>query len=189
LCSQFQTLAKVTRCKSDHTVDKYLGYLEEAFLLFSLRRFSFKVREQVGANRKIYCIDNGLVTSASFRFSADRGELYENLVAVALHKRQIQGQARVFFWKNPQQEEVDFVVKEGLAVRQLIQVCVQVQDPKMREREVRALLKAGEELKCQNLMVLTDATEAEEEVSWHGFQGHVKFALLWKWLLSDGHCS
>ena len=181
-----RTLAKVTRCKSDHTVDKYLGYLEEAFLFFSLRRFSFKVREQVGANKKIYCIDNGLVTSASFRFSADRGKLYENLVAVALHKHQIQGQAQVFFWKNPQQEEVDFVVKEGLAVTQLVQVCAHVQDPKTREREVRALLKAGEDLKCKNLTVLTDATEAEEEVNWHGFQGHVKFVPLWKWLLKNG---
>ena len=56
-------LATVTGSKSVHTVAKYIGYLEEAFLFFSVPRFSFKVREQVVANRKIYCIDNGLITA------------------------------------------------------------------------------------------------------------------------------
>jgi predicted AAA+ superfamily ATPase len=35
-------------------------------------------------------------------------------VAVALRKREIGGALSVFYWKNPQNEEVDFVVKEGL---------------------------------------------------------------------------
>ena len=46
-------LTTVTRCRSVHTVAKYIGHLEEAFLFFSLPRFSYKVREQAAANRKI----------------------------------------------------------------------------------------------------------------------------------------
>ena len=36
-------LTAVTRCRSVHTVAKYIGHLEEAFLFFSLPRFSSKV--------------------------------------------------------------------------------------------------------------------------------------------------
>jgi predicted AAA+ superfamily ATPase len=79
-------LSGVTNCRSVHTVDKYIRYLQEAYLVFSLPRFSFKVKDQAGQNKKIYCTDNGLAVAAGFRFSADRGALYENLVAVALKK-------------------------------------------------------------------------------------------------------
>ena len=45
-------LTTVTRCKSVHTVAKYIGYLEEAFLFFSLPRFSFKAREKDHDDRR-----------------------------------------------------------------------------------------------------------------------------------------
>ena len=79
---------------------KYIGCLEEAFLFFSLSRFSFKAREQVAANRKIYCIDNGMITARGVLFSADTGRLVENLVAVALRKRALDGACELFFWKD-----------------------------------------------------------------------------------------
>ena len=50
----YNTLSKVTKCKSVHTVEKYLNYLEEAFIFFRLNRFSFKVKEQLTFNKKIY---------------------------------------------------------------------------------------------------------------------------------------
>jgi len=179
------TLTKVTRCRSVHTVEKYLRCLEEAFLFFSLRRFSFKVREQVRSNRKIYCTDNGLVTSASFRFSSDLGKLYENVVAITLRKQELDGKLESYFWKGPKQEEVDFVIKEGLCVTQLIQVCLNVHEPKTKDREIRALLKASAELKCKDLLVITEAAEHEEDASWFGLRGKVRFVPLWKWLLES----
>lgn len=182
----YNTLANVTSLNAVETVQDYLAHLEEAFLFFSLRRFSFKVREQLKANRKIYCTDNGLVTSTSFRFSADIGKLYENAVAIALRVRELRGELEFFFWKDRSQQEVDFVVKEGLDVRSLIQVCANVGNPKTRKREVRALLKAAEELGCRDLLVLTEDTEDQEEVSWYGREGTVRFVPLWRWLLQAG---
>lgn len=179
----YNSLTKVTRLRSAHTVEKYLHHLEDAFLFFSLRRFSFKVREQVQSNCKIYCIDNGLVTSTSFRFSLDMGKLYENLVAITLRKREIEGKLECFYWQGAQQEEVDFVVKEGMHVTQLIQVCINIDDPKTKARELRALLKASVELNCKNLLVLTESVEGEEETSWFGLRGTVRFLPLRHWLL------
>jgi hypothetical protein len=183
-CS-FTRLAQVTRFHSVHTVEKYLRHLEEAFLFFSVRRFSFKVREQVRSNRKVYCTDNGLVTSSSFRFSADLGKLYENLVAIALQRRRLSGELDFYFWKGPRNEEVDFVIKRDLRVAQLIQVSADVRDPKTWDREVRSLLKASAELRCADLLVLTENEEREEDVSWYGTQGRVRCVPLWKWLVAS----
>ena len=176
-------LAKATGIGSVHSVEKYVGYLEEAFLFFTVRRFSWKVREQIRANRKAYATDNGLIASGSFRSSADRGRLLENLAAVALRKRELLGELELYFWKGPRQEEVDFVVKRGSRVAQLIQVCADTADPRTKERETRALLKAAEELGCADLIVACDGPDSEEEVSWYGKKAVVRFVPLWKLLL------
>nr|MCK4930482.1 ATP-binding protein [Nanoarchaeota archaeon] len=91
--------------------------------------------------------------------------------------------ADIYYWKNQQQEEVDFVVKEGLEVKQLIQVCYDINDIRTREREIRALIKASKELKCNNLLVITEEKEGEGEVSWFGTKRKIKFIPLWKYLL------
>jgi predicted AAA+ superfamily ATPase len=46
-------------------------------------------------------------------------------------------------------------------------------------------LKAGEELRCKNLLVITSNKEGEEEFEWFGIKGKVKFIPLWKWLLEQ----
>lgn len=176
----FNTLSKVTKCRSVHTVEKYLGYLEEAFVFFRINRFSFKVKEQVASNKKIYCIDNGFVYVKAFRFSPDIGRLYENLVAVELfRKRSLNPNIKIYYWKNPQHEEVDFVIKEGLKVRQLIQVRYNIDDYETKKRELRALLKASRELKCRDLLVITEDQEGREKTDGRT----IKFTPLWKWLL------
>lgn len=62
----YNNLTRATTCSSVRTVEKFLGYLEEAFLLFSIRRFSFKLKEQMSFNKKIYCVDNGLIAGNAF---------------------------------------------------------------------------------------------------------------------------
>lgn len=181
----YRTLSQLTKCKSVHTVEKYLNYLEESFMFFRLNKFSFKFKEQAESNKKIYCVDNGLISAKAFKLSPDFGKLYENLVAIELKKREINGNIKLYYWKNPQQEEVDFVVKENLKIKQLIQVCCQLNNSKVKEREFRALLKAGRELKCQNLLVITEDEEKEEIIKWFDFEGKVKLVPLWKWLITE----
>jgi len=179
------TLAKVTKMKSTHTVEKYLGYLEETFLLFRLNRFSPKVKEQLGSNKKIYCIDNGIIHAKAFKLGSDTGRLYENAVAAQLKRWESEGSVEMFYWKSQQQEEVDFLLKEGRNITLLIQVCTDVSDPETKKREVRALLKPQKELKCQNLLVITADYEAEEQLEWYGISGKIRFVPLWKWLLQE----
>jgi predicted AAA+ superfamily ATPase len=178
----YRTLAEVTKCKSTHTVEKYLRYLEEAFLFFSLRRFSYKVKEQAKANRRIYCIDNGFIAAGAFGVSEGIGRLAENAVAVRLRKRELDGESETYFWKNVQQHEVDFVVVKNRKVDQIIQVCWNIEKPETKEREIRALVTAGEELQCKKLLVLTENKEKRENVEWFGKKAAIQYVPLWKWM-------
>ena len=181
----FNTLSKVTRCRSVHTVEKYIRHLQEAFLFFPLKRFSYKVKTQASHNKKIYCTDNGLTVAEGFRFSADRGALYENLVAIALRKKEIGGVLSVFYWKNPQNEGVDFVVKEGLRITRLIQVCADISNPKTLKREMRSLIKASRELNCEELLLLNPREARTETVTWQNAERQIRLVPLWRWLLDN----
>ena len=179
----YNSLTNSGKIKSSHTTEKYLSYLEESFILFSLNRFSYKVKEQLSSNKKIYCIDNGFIQAKAFKLSPDFGKLYENVVACKLKKGEIEGKLRFYYWKNQQQEEIDFIIQEGLKVKQLIQVCFNMSDLETKNREIRALIKASKELKCNNLLIITEDTESEEKVEWFGDKATIRFIPLWKWLL------
>ncbi len=179
----YNTLTDVTRCKSVHTVAKYIKYLEETFILFKLDRFSFKLKEQTKSSKKIYCYDNGFIYAKAFKLSPDTGRLYENIVAVHLKKSEDAGGARIFYWKNQQGEEVDFVVRNGIVITELLQVCYDINEPDTKQREIKALLKAGKELKCKKLVIITSDYEAKEKAEWFGIKEKILFVPLWKWLL------
>lgn len=164
------------------SVKKYTGYLEQAYLIFSLQRFSFKVREQEKSPRKIYAIDTGLCNAVGFRFSENYGRLAENIVFVALKRKlSLNPNMELFYWKDIHHSEVDFVIKDGLKINRLIQVCWNMEDEKTRNRELRSLQKAMKELNVANATIITEETEGEEKLN--GFT--VKTVPLWKWLLAE----
>ncbi|HBI22667.1 MAG TPA: hypothetical protein DDX84_00265, partial [Nitrospiraceae bacterium] len=87
----------------------------------------------------------------------------ENVVFVALKRKQnLNPDMELFYWKDVHHREVDFVIKDGLKVTNLIQVCWNVQDEKTKNRELRSLRKAMEELNVTNATVITGETEGEE---------------------------
>ena len=80
-----------------------------------------------------------------------------------------------------EQEEVDFVVKQGYRISELIQVCADVPGSPARQTEIRPLIKAGNELNCKNLIVLTENEERADTAEWFGIQGTIRFLPLGKW--------
>jgi predicted AAA+ superfamily ATPase len=178
----YRNLTKLVGLKSVGTIVKYLDHFEEAFLSFKVDAFSRKYKEQVKSNKKIYTIDNGFITSKAFNFTGNIGVLYENLAAVELKRRELSGELEVYYYKNPQGYEIDFVVKKKLEIHRLIQVCYDVEDEKTRAREIRALLHGAKDLMCDNLLVITGNYENEEKVEWFGLKEKIRFVPLWKWL-------
>jgi uncharacterized protein len=181
----YRSLSLISGIKSTHTTEKYLSYLEESFIFFSVKRFSYKVKEQISSIKKMYCIDNGFIYARAFNATSNSGRLYENLVAIILKKQELKGKLNFYYWKNSQQEEVDFVVKEGTKIKQLIQVCYDIKKEETKNREIRALLKAGKDLKCNNILIINNEKEGEEDFEWFGIKKKIRFIPLWKWLLEN----
>ncbi len=175
----FNSLKKYLELSTD-TIEKFSSYFEEVNMIFFVKRFSFKFKEQENSPRKVYAIDLGLANAIGFKFSSDFGKAAENIVSIELKKKIVQEpNTEIYYWKNPQQEEVDFVVKEGLKIKQLIQVCWDINKYKTKEREVKSLLKASKELRCKNLLIITEDKEGEEKIKGK----KIKYIPLWKWLL------
>jgi predicted AAA+ superfamily ATPase len=169
----------VGRKVSPNLVLEILSYLEEAYLLFQVPIFSYKIKDQKLYPKKFYCIDSGIINAVTIKFSENLGRLYENMVAVFLFRQR--GKKNIFYWKSKLQEEVDFVVKEGLNVKQLIQVCYQLSDKKVKKREVSALLKADKELNCPGETELVIITRDLQKREKHGLR-KIIYVPLWKWL-------
>lgn len=165
---------------SAETVEKFSGYLEASYLVFFLKRFSFKVKEQEKSPRKIYAIDTGMANTVGFRFSENIGKLAENVVFLELkRKTYLNPNLEFYYWKNAQHEEVDFVIKENTQLKEVIQVCWDISEMNTKKRELRALLKAMKELQLGKGKVITEDFEGEET-----FDGIiVQYIPLRKWLL------
>ncbi|MFQ5629590.1 MAG: ATP-binding protein [bacterium] len=175
-----QRLKNVLSFRSISTVQNYVQYLSDAFLVFVLNRFSYKVGEQVKAPRKMYVSDTGFVTAGAFQFSANTGRLMENAVFIELVRRGCKPNRDLFYYKTKNNREVDFATRSGLTFDSLIQVCYDIDDPQTWRREINALLQAKKELQSSQPLIITWDEEREEV---HNGE-LVHFSPLWKWLLS-----
>lgn len=167
---------------SADTVEKFSGYFEAAYLLFFLKRFSYKVREQEKSPRKVYAVDPGLANSVGFRFSSNVGKLVETIVFLELKRRLAsRSGAEMYYWKDPYHREVDFLIKEGTEVSDLIQVCWDIGDEKTRKRELSSLAKALVEFRLTRGRVITEEQEGEE--TYDGLT--IEYIPLQRWLLEE----
>jgi len=172
----YTKLKNLTEIGSVHTIQNYIAYLEEAYLVFSVKRFSFKPKEQLKAPSKIYLYDTGLAESLRLSLSPDMGKLMENRVAIELIRRRLE----FFYFKDVNNSEVDFIIKKDLKLIELVQVCYNVSDEKTKRREVKSLLKAGKQLNIVELTIITWDYENVETTDNHS----VNYIPLWKWLLN-----
>ncbi len=177
--TSIRTLSRLVKY-NERTVSKYLAYLLNTMIFFQIPRFSFKLKEQLGSNKKTYVIDNGFIESVGYNISANEGKKLENLVAIEIFRRTFSTNKKLFYWK--QKYEVDFVIQNNNSTEELIQVSVNVDDPKTSNSEKRALLEASKELNCNNLIVITENYSAVETFEWYGEKKEIQFIKLVDWL-------
>ena len=155
---------------SYETTKDYLGYYQDAYLLFSLEHFSYSLKEQKTRPSKAYCIDDGLRNAASFRFSKDAGRLAENLVYITLRQK---GQ-NAYYWTDGQ-KEVDYIIKNPDQTLTAINVAY---TDEIDEREVKSIQEFKKQHpKTREMIIITQNTQKTE--------GGIRYVPLWKWLLLD----
>lgn len=169
----YTSLAKVIGVKNPTTVKNYLEYIENKYLLFSLSKLDYSVKAQLRNPKKVYAIDNALVSRLGFHFSGEEGRLLENMVYIELRRR-----GGEIFYHNSGSAECDFVVRDGFRVVQAIQACYLLGSSDTREREIRGIQDAMDTYQLLEGTIITNTHE--EELKYGNKMIHILPA--WKWL-------
>jgi len=173
----YNRLKGMLKLGSVNTVKSYTEYLENSFLIFTVNLFSYSLKKQFIAPKKIYCIDNGLADSVSFRFSKNKGKFLENLVFLELKRRGHE----IYYYKTENNLEVDFVLRKGIKIVEAIQVSQKLTDKKTKEREIKSLIQSLKELKLKKGMIITDDEEDVIKID----NLVINVVPCWKWLLEN----
>ena len=148
----YNRLKNIFGLGSDNTAKNYVSYLEEAWLIICLPKFSFKKQETL-RYRKVYLIDTGFASITGAVSMTNQGRLLENIVFLELFRRRLALNYELFYFKKV--IEVDFVIYGNRQVQELIQVSLTLADPKTRKREIRALMVAAKELNPLKMSIIT----------------------------------
>ena len=90
--------------------------------------------------------NDGFLAAKKVSTSPDRGRLLENLVFIELVRRGFDPGFNLFYFVTQSGYEVDFLTRTDGKTDQLIQVTWRMSDAKTREREIRSLLGAAQEM-------------------------------------------
>ena len=173
----YDGLAPKAGVSSPHTLQTYVGYLSESYLVSLVRRYSTRPAERI-RNDKLYVNDPAFISYFTGVLGSEEelGWRLENIVYLELLRRRIDDDVEIYSYKD-QSYDIDFcLVRHGKVVK-LIQVAYTVEGEKTRKREIPPLFGAGRKLGCEDLVVVTD--HETETVSDKGLTVHVVAAGDW----------
>lgn len=147
----YNSLARAIK-SNENTVREFINILEDSFLMHEVKNFSYSLKTQSRAKKKVYCIDNSFLNTVSFKFSDNKGKLLENLVYTELLKN---GFREIYFYHE--NKECDFILKTGKKLF-AIQVSYEVGASNV-EREIDGLRSAMKKLNIQRGYIITYDTE------------------------------
>jgi predicted AAA+ superfamily ATPase len=175
----YKKLAETFSFGSMHTAEKYTGYLRQAYLLLGIQKFSFKSKERI-RNEKNYVIDPAFISMAKEGFSEKNfGARLENIVCIELLRRRNRTLNDVYYYQN--EYEIDFVLNNDNKVVELIQVSADISSIRTFNRETKALFRASDDLKCNNLTLIT----LNENKTYSANSKTVNIVSVWEWLLEQ----
>lgn len=146
--------SRLVNIKSDHTTRNYLDYLERAYLIGEVRKFTAKSAERI-VNSKIYAIDVALMGLRSNAFAGENlGWRLETLVYLELRRRYSAAGYDIYYYDD-RNSEADFLVCKGRHVEKIIQVSYDISAVKVRNRELRGAQAAAMATGCKDLLLIT----------------------------------
>lgn len=161
------------------TIQKFISYFREAYLVQDLQPYFFKPRLRIKSERKIYTYDNGFISALSQPALSNDPRLLENLVFIELVRRGFKPNLDLFYYQTEVGTEVDFLLRNGSSNIELIQVSQILSSQKTRERELRSLTQAARELKVKKMTIVT--LDTEEQIKQEGAK--IEVVPCRKWLL------
>lgn len=142
-------LKQLLGVKSVSTITDYFSFFEQTYLLSFVPKFAYSVKAQLVNPKKVYCVDNGIVSAVYKSFSRNDGHKLENMVYCHLRRNY-----KEIYYFNDGTGECDFIVTDGGIPQIAIQVCWQL-TAENRSREVSGLVTAMSSLNVEQGYLLT----------------------------------
>ena len=128
------------------TIEKYIGYFEESFLIEKVVRYDVKGRKYIGTPAKYYYTDLGLRNARLGFRQLEETHIMENVLYNDLIRRGMNVDVGVVEYntkdangkKIRKQLEVDFVANQG-GKRFYVQSALSIADPEKKEQEIESL--------------------------------------------------
>ena len=161
----YATIQEKHNLSSAHTAKKYMQYLQNAYLIYGMPRFSLKSQERRTVH-KYYAMDTAMVAKRDETLMTENlGLRLENVVAIELRRRAKKSQ-QIYYYRKVRDYEIDFIIVEGTEVKELIQVTYDFRNPstKLYNREVGNLFKASDKLHCDKMTLIMMYGEKREIV-------------------------
>ena len=163
----YNNVSNLLNIKSTRTTIDYCDYLQDAYLIHLVPKYSFSIKKQISNQKKAYCVDNGLINTNTLSFSKDSGRMLENIVFQQLRRNYNE----IYYHKE--KNECDFLVKEGREIIRTIQVCWEVNGDNMK-REIDGIKEAMQYHKNADGEIIT--FNQEDEID------GISLIPAWKWL-------
>lgn len=136
---------------SKNSLYEYMLYFEDAYCLFSLPVYNPSARKSSQQPKKVYPVDQGLITAYGWNEQFRHGARLETAVFSSLRRVY----SDCFYYTTRDGYEVDFLVASSDGGVNIYQVSLSLSDKNTREREVRALSAAMEELSLSHSTIIT----------------------------------
>lgn len=152
----YNTLQKLFGVGSIHTVKNYVSYLNEAFLLRIVSKFSTISSDRL-LSKKSYVTDIAFMTERDdVVTSQNLGWRLENIVLLELLRRINTEYQQVYYLRKTNDFEVDFAVYDSSRVLELIQVTYELDktNKKLFKREIGGLIKGAKMTNCERLTIV-----------------------------------
>jgi len=169
LSDTFKTVNKVSI--NSTTIDTYLEYFEEAFLIDVARRYDIKGKKYIGTPVKYYFTDIGLRNARLNFRQQEENHIMENILFIELKSRGYNVDVGVVEYRHLDkngkeirtQLEVDFIANDGGKIY-YIQSALHVDDDRKRQQEINSLRRIPDSFK--KVVIVKD-----DIMPWHDDNG------------------
>lgn len=148
------TLISGGRKISQPTVENYMHYLEECFMVYKVGRYDIKGKEYLKTRSKYYIADTGLRNMLLGYRNIDTGHILETLVFLELKRRKYE-----LYTGKIGELEIDFVAKTPKGI-QYVQISESVKNSETLERELKPFSKLSDSYPC--FLITMDRTPNED---------------------------
>ena len=170
----YSSLGKIIGIRHAETVKNYLEYIQQTYMIFQLMKYSPSVKVQILNPKKIYFIDNAIISRIGFNATDNIGYKLENIVFIELKRRGYD----LFYHSD--KKECDFIVRQEAGITQAYQVTVSFSDTKTRKREISGLQEAMSVYGLSEGYIITMDEKETIQVD----EGVIHIVPAWEWMLT-----